>query len=453
MPTPPPENASQSDPVAPVGSDTSGNVGTKLRRRRTRRLVAVATVGGLLTGVVGVSVATSLTQASASETTTNGANTTQDLSYGRGSQSPFGNSGSTSGSGSNGIGGDNPWGGSGGSGNGSGSGSGLGSSSGTGWGSSSSVNASTATSAQSQGVVLIDTVLSHGGAAGTGIVLTSSGEILTNYHVVEQSSSIKVTVVSSGKTYTATVVGDDPTKDVALLQLKQARGLRTASIDYDAVAVGTMVTAVGNAGGTSTLTAAKGTVTGLSKSISTQAEASAKSENLTGLIETNANIVAGDSGGPLLDSQGDVTGIDTAASSGGRIDGYAIPITKALAIVAQIQKGHETSTVRIGSKAFLGIELSTSSQSAGQAYQGQRQQSSASGATVAGVVSGDAAAQAGLTAGDVITKVGPTTIATADGLTVALAKKEPGDEVKITWTTTGGQTKTATITLGASPIN
>ncbi len=306
-------------------------------------------------------------------------------------------------------------------------------------------------------MAIIDTVLSNGEAAGTGIVLSANGEILTNYHVVEQSTSIKVTIASTGKTYVATVVGDDPTKDVALLQLTQASGLAVATLDDDPVTVGAKVTAVGNAGGTGTLTAATGTITGLSKSITTQAEASAESENLTGLLETDAGIVAGDSGGPLLDSEGEVTGIDTAASSGGQADGYAIPIASALTIVQQIQSGEETAQVRIGPAAFLGVQVADSTQTGGSrygnGYGAGASGASTSGATVAGVVDGGAAAQAGLSEGDVITKVGSARISTADELTTALAANEPGDQVRITWTTTDGQTESATVTLGSSPIN
>ena len=126
----------------------------------------------------------------------------------------------------------------------------------------------------SKGVVLIDTVLRYAGArgAGTGVVLTSSGQIMTNYHVVEGTTSITVTVASTGTTYMATVVGHDQTHDVALLQLEDASGLDTVAVDRDPVAVGDQVTAVGNAGGTGSLTAADGKVTALNATVTTAAE-------------------------------------------------------------------------------------------------------------------------------------------------------------------------------------
>ena len=214
------------------------------------------------------------------------------------------------------------------------------------------------------GVVDINTVIDYGAAeaAGTGIVLTSNGEILTNNHVIDGATSIKVTIVSTGKSYTATVVGDDPTDDVAVLQLSGASGLATAKLgDSSSVAVGNTVTAVGNAGGTGgTPSAATGTVTALNQSITATDEGGGNSENLTGMIEINADIQAGDSGGPLYSASGTVIGIDTAASSqsfNSTTTGFAIPINKALSIAKQIESGTETSTIHIGPTAFLGVEL------------------------------------------------------------------------------------------------
>ncbi len=218
-----------------------------------------------------------------------------------------------------------------------------------------------ATAAQSAGVVLIDTVLPYqdAQAAGTGMVLTASGQVLTNYHVVEGAGTITVTVAATGQSYPATVVGTDPTDDVALLQLTGASGLTTVKADDDQAQVGDAVTAVGNAGGTGTLTAADGTISSLTSSVTAASEGSSGSETLASMIETTADVVSGDSGGPLFDAEGEVVGIDTAASTGSEIDGYAIPIARALGIVDQIRSGAETSTVRIGPAAFLGVELSS----------------------------------------------------------------------------------------------
>jgi S1-C subfamily serine protease len=300
--------------------------------------------------------------------------------------------------------------------------------------------ATEATADQLVGVVDITTVLGYqnGEAAGTGMVLTPDGEILTNNHVVEGATSITVTVLTTGESYPATVVGTDPTDDVAVLLLTGAAGLDALQIDNDTVAVGDDVTAVGNAGGaTDSTSAAAGTVTGLNQSITATDENGQNAEDLTGLIQIAADVQAGDSGGPLYDAEGEVVGMDTAAASTGG-QAYAIPITTALGIAEQIVGGVDNATVHQGRPAFLGVSLL----SAGT-----------DGATVAGVVSAGPADTAGLTAGDVLTAVGGTTIAAADDVRTALAGYSPGDPVTVTWTDTTGQSRTATVTLVAGPAD
>ena len=327
--------------------------------------------------------------------------------------------------------------------------------------STTTVDSTKATSAQSRGVVLINTELTYEDAtgAGTGIVLTSDGEIVTNYHVVEGATSIKVTVATTGKTYSATVVGHSAATDIALLQLKGASSLATAALDDDTLTSGDTVTAVGNAEGTGTLTAAKGTVTDLSTSITTEAEGSVPAEPLTDLIETTADVVPGDSGGPLIDREGEVVGLDVAASSGttsASIDGYAIPIDNALTVVKQILTGTATSTVQIGAKAYLGVQVTdTIAAYPNASFGGYRTGSSTGaggdGAAVAAIVDGSPAAQAGLEAGDTITGVGSTTVDSSSALSTALATYGVGDKVQITWADTAGSTQQATVTLAASP--
>jgi S1-C subfamily serine protease len=306
-----------------------------------------------------------------------------------------------------------------------------------------------ATAAQSRGVVLIDTQLGYQSAeaAGTGIVLTASGEILTNNHVIEGATSI--TVTDAGKTYTATVVGDDPTDDIAVLQLQGASGLATASLDTThTVSEGEVVTGVGNAEGGGTLVAATGEVTGLDKTITTEAEQSAASETLHGLIETDAAIEPGDSGGPLFDSSNKVIGIDTAASSSGAADGYAIPITTALVIAKEIEAGNAGGNINIGYPAFLGIELGETDASGLGSAQGD---ASSAGAQIAGVVANGPAEEAGLSAGDVITAIDGTAVDSADALQSVLTAHAPGDDVSLTWTDTAGQSHTASVTLTQGP--
>ena len=306
-------------------------------------------------------------------------------------------------------------------------------------------------------------------AAGTGIVLTSNGEILTNNHVIDGATSIKVTDVGNGRTYTAKVVGYDASQDVAVIQLQNASGLTVASLgDSSTVQTGDSVVALGNAGGKGgTPSVATGAVTALNQSITASDEGSGNSEQLTGLIETNANIQPGDSGGSLVNSYGQVIGMDTAASSGTQFQSqsgqtteqaYAIPINEATSIARQIVAGTTSANVHIGATAFLGIESSSSSQGSGSGFGGSgfggfggSQGNSATGVTISGTLSGSPAANAGLTAGDTITSVGGQSVSTAQDIAHALVKYHPGDSISITWVDQSGQSQTTTVTLANGP--
>jgi S1-C subfamily serine protease len=303
------------------------------------------------------------------------------------------------------------------------------------------------------GVVVIDTNLAYQGsaAAGTGMVLTSSGEVLTNNHVISGATTIKVVVPKTGHSYTARVLGYDRAADVALLQLQGASNLKTVSIGSAKLTVGAAVTALGNAGGTGSITSATGKVTGLGKSI-TASDDQGASEQLTGLIETNAAVEPGDSGGPLVNSQGKVVAMDTAASSGfgfqsvSATDAYAIPIAKALTIAHAISSGRASATVHVGATAFLGIEVE-SVDSLGYGYGGE----SVSGALIAGVVSGGPAASAGLAAGDVMTAIDGHTVSSPAAIPALVLAKKPGARVTVTYVDQYGTSHTATVTLGSGP--
>ena len=323
-------------------------------------------------------------------------------------------------------------------------------------GGTSTTELGTATSAQEVGVVVIDTVLAYEGAeaAGTGMVLTADGEILTNNHVIEGSTSVTVTIVSSGRQYSATVVGTDATDDIAVLQLSGASNLQTANFaDESQVAIGDPVTGVGNAGGDGgTSSASPGTVTALNQTITTQAESGAAAETLHGLIETNADIRAGDSGGPLYNASDEVIGIDTAASAGGvSTSGYAIPIASALSIAQQIQNGQASENIVIGLPAFLGVQVSASPNTGYGYSAGGFAPVTAQGALITGVVSGAPAADAGITPGDTITGIDGAAIDDATGLTSALTGRRPGENVTVTWVDRSGAAESAAVTLAAGP--
>ena len=187
-------------------------------------------------------------------------------------------------------------------------------------------------------------------------MLSKDGLILTNNHVIADSTKIAVTVATTGKTYEASVVGSDSAHDVAVLRLKDATDLTPAAVDDETVQVGDDITAVGNSEGGGQLQAADGTVTDLGASVTTTAQGTEDSETLDGMIQVQADIVSGDSGGALLDDEGEVVGMNTAASSGTPVvTGYAIPIDSALTTAESIIAGQQTSTNTLGYPAFLGI--------------------------------------------------------------------------------------------------
>jgi S1-C subfamily serine protease len=288
---------------------------------------------------------------------------------------------------------------------------------------------------------------------GTGLVLTSNGEILTNNHVIEGATSIKVTDIGNGQSYPAKVVGYNQTKDIAVLQLQGASGLKTVKLgNSDTAAVGQKVVALGNAQGKGgTPSVATGQITALNKSITASDQGSGTTEQLTGLINHNAPIQPGDSGGPLVNTAGQVIGIDTAASNtmqfqqAQQTDAFAIPINDALAIGNQIEAGHASSTVHIGATGFLGVEVESADNAARQGVQ------AGSGAAVQGTLQGTPAADAGLSGGDVITSVDGHSVSSPSALQAALEEHHPGDKVTIGWTSGTGQSHSASVTLANGP--
>jgi S1-C subfamily serine protease len=314
------------------------------------------------------------------------------------------------------------------------------------------------------GLVDVNSTFSYQGGqgAGTGIVLSSNGEVLTNNHVIDGATKVSVTDVGNGKTYNASVVGYDPSHDLAVLQLQGASGLQTAKLgDSSKTAVGDPVVAVGNAGGTGgTPTSTGGSITALNRSITAGDEAGGSSEQLSGLIQVNANIQPGDSGGSLVNGSGEVIGVDTAASQGSTLtssgnQGFAIPINQALATAKAIEASHGSSDVHLGPTAFLGAELSPSNnQSASLGYGGSDGgfgSSNASGAPLAGVVSGGPLAEAGIAAGDTITSIDGTTIDSSSTVSSTLIQHHPGDKVQVGWVDSSGQSHTTTVTLASGP--
>jgi S1-C subfamily serine protease len=297
--------------------------------------------------------------------------------------------------------------------------------------------------------------------AGTGMIITSSGEVLTNNHVVEDATKITVSVQGHSGTYAADVIGVDPTKDVALLQIEGFSGpLPTIRLgNSSTVAVGSSVVAMGNAQGLGGQpTTVTGIVSALGRTITASDESEIPaSETLHGLIETDAPIQPGDSGGPLLNSKGEVIGMDTAASSSsdsGATLGFAIPIDNARAIVQAMEKGETTGGITLGESPFLGIfEEPDSSSGLGGGFGGF---GGGSGTTVTGVAVSDVAIgspaeAAGIVGGDTITKVDSTPTPTITALQKVIGAQKPGSQVTVTYVDTSGETQTATVTLEGIP--
>jgi S1-C subfamily serine protease len=413
---------------------------SKGRRRLTRVGAAIFVVGATMAAGIGVG---HLVWRPAASTTAGGTTpTTSTPSTGNGgSNGTTSPGGTTSPTGSSGTSPFSP----GGLNNPSSNSTGTGGSNSSATGSPS--NVSSISSKVDPGLVDIDTVIDYGEggeAAGTGIVLTSNGEILTNNHVIDGSTSISVHDIGNGQTYKATVVGYDRTDDVSVIQLENASGLQTANIgDSSSVAVGEGVVAIGNAGGVGgTPTAAGGSVTSLNQTITASDDGGGNQETLHGMIEINSDIQPGDSGGSLVNSSGQVIGMDTAASNGlafasSATQGYAIPINTATSLAAEIVAGQSSSSIHLGASGFMGVEVDPN-------YSG-------SGAEITGTLSGSPAAGTSLGSGDVITAVNGQSVSTADALTNLMTQFHPGDHITLSWTDSSGNQQSTSLTLTTGP--
>jgi S1-C subfamily serine protease len=328
---------------------------------------------------------------------------------------------------------------------GSGFGSGSGAGPGSGGGAPSGNVASSITSKVDPGLVVINTNLAYEGvqAAGTGMVITPSGEVFTNNHVIDGATTISATDIGNGRSYTARVVGYDYGRDIAVLQLEGASGLKTVNLgNSSSLKVGQTIATIGNAGGTGSPTAASGAVSALKQSITAGDDISGAAEHLRGLVELSGDLQPGDSGGPLVDGSGDVVGMDTAASStfqfasaGG--NGFAIPIDEVETIAKQITSGSAAGTIHVGETGFLGVNIETSS--------------NGNGATVEAVHSGTPAASTALAGGDVITAVDGKAVTSATGLSHLILQYHPGATILLTWQTPSGATQSGRVMLASGP--
>jgi putative serine protease PepD len=265
-------------------------------------------------------------------------------------------------------------------------------------------------------------------AQGSGFVYDSDGHVVTNYHVVQGATSLQVTL-ADGSTYDATVVGTDPSTDLAVLKVDAASDkLHPLTLgDSGDVAVGDGVVAIGSPYGLEE-TVTSGIVSALGRTIE-----STNGYSIPGTIQTDAAINHGNSGGPLFNLSGEVIGVNSQieSESGGNTGvGFAIPSNTVRSVADQLIAGQEVE------HAYLGVQLQDT---AGE-----------SGVRVASVSDGSPAAKAGLEAGDVITAFDGDTVEGADALTAAVSAKNPGDKVEVTYTR-GGDSHTVQVTLGTRP--
>jgi S1-C subfamily serine protease len=302
-------------------------------------------------------------------------------------------------------------------------------------------------------VVSIDVKSNGSEDEGTGMILTSSGEVITNNHVIELYSeggnkgSITVTEYGQTKPLPATLIGYDQSKDMALLKINSASNLPTVTFGNSAKAVvGDAVVAIGNALGLSagTPTVTQGIVSALGRTV-TAGGIGTQTETLQNMIQTDAAINAGNSGGPLIDTAGQVIGMNTAvagSSSDGTNSqniGFAIPVAQVAATLPELEKGGQASN----GGGYLGVDITTLTPALRQQYGF----TPTSGAVVLSVVSGSPAAKAGLVQGDVIVSINGTAINSSEDLQKIVQNTKPGQSVSITYYV-GNSKRTTSATLG-----
>src|SRR5207248_2728417 len=276
--------------------------------------------------------------------------------------------------------------------------------------------------------------------AGTGMIITPDGDVLTNAHVVSGATSIKVTLTTDNSTHDAVLLGSDPSADVAVIKIQGVSNLKTVTLGRSsATRVGDAVVAIGNAlalpGGP---TVTRGIVSAVDRTIDAQ------NERLEHLIQTDAAINPGNSGGPLANAAGEVIGMNTAVAGEAQNIGFAI----AMDTVKPIAESLKTGRGVVRATAFLGVTTATVTDDIRQ----RLGLSVSKGALVRDVTPGSGADSAGLRSGDVIAKFGNDDISSSDDLSAAVRRHQPGDKVEVAWQR-GNQRQTATVTLGSRPTS
>lgn len=280
--------------------------------------------------------------------------------------------------------------------------------------------------------------------AGTGIIVSKDGYVMTNNHVIQDASNVAI-VDSDGNLYeSVTVIGRDPLNDVAFLKIKSNKEFTAATLgNSSTVRTGQQVVAIGNALGQYSNTVTSGIISGTGRPI-TANSGNGQAETLNDLIQTDASINPGNSGGPLLNMAGQVIGINTAIVQDANGIGFSIPINSTKGVLAGVL---ENGTV---SRAFFGVNYITLTPAAARQYKLSVNEGAYvyAGQGKGAIASGSPAEKAGLKSGDIITKINDTAINTSNGLSTLIGEYRPGDTVTITYIR-GGETKTTQLTFSA----
>lgn len=301
------------------------------------------------------------------------------------------------------------------------------------------------------GLVDINTTLGYQGAvgAGTGIILSPDGEVLTNNHVIEGATEITAISLANSRTYPVDVIGFDRASDIALVRLRGASGLPTAILGTSStLMVGEPIAAIGNSNGSGGVPSfAPGAITQIGAAVRASDESGGGSRELFDLIRVAADIRPGDSGGPLVNGAGQVVGVTVAATLTYRMggvtggEGFAIPIDRALGIANQIRSGVPSPAIHLGDTAFIGVGIADASPMGGPP-----------GAVVRQVLPDTPARLAGVLSGDVITAVDGLPVTSAADLSNIMDQRRPGDTVTLTWIDRGGNIRNVPVVLAKGPV-
>lgn len=266
-----------------------------------------------------------------------------------------------------------------------------------------------------------------GQAAGTGVIINKDGYILTNKHVVPEGTSSVEIVTSDGTAYKdVEVLGRDPLNDIAILKVSNPKDFQPAVLgDSDKVRTGQKVIAIGNALGQFQNTVTSGIISGVGRPIEAGSEVDGTAETLTNLFQTDTAINSGNSGGPLLNYDGEVIGINTAVAEGAQNIGFAIPINETKGIISSVKSTGELQ------RPFLGVRFTMITPSMSKQLNLDSDKGALISTDPGSIVDDSPAQKAGLKPGDIITSINDTKLDIAHPLNSVVGRYAAGDTIKV----------------------